>query len=452
MKGTENHEAPQPWTDPYGLAPALPEPAHMDELRDLAGDLASSSRELEATLAPETAQALGENVRKINSHYSNSIEGIVSTYVEIEAGLRKEYTPISAERYKQEIGTAHVQVEKALMRDVLAQPDSNVSDPEFIAQIHRAFFSKLPKDHQFTHDRHGFTRFPVMPGEFRDEPIGINGKLLGQEVNMQIGPETGKALRANMRAFGELYDQHAFRGNEAKMVAMAAAHLKLGWLHPFRDGNGRTIRLHSTFFMAACGVNRSNLWSLSRGLSEKRAEYYNSLFIGNPQPDKDNRERIRFRSENVAMFCEDFLTIAKEQVEFMRGQLRLRTVSDRIDRFAAEHLDGATFGRNKAEAGRLLRAVFNEGSIERAGLPEILPGLSERTIRNITSGLVREGLLETAHIKAPFTIGLTDKAMSGYFPDLCVPAMMGQNKSQTKAPENTAARSRSKAGIEGLER
>lgn len=418
-------DAPEQWTDAYGLAPALPEPSDMDELRDLAAEVAIRSRELEATLAPETAQAIGDKVRIINSHYSNSIEGIVSSYVEIEAGLRKEYTPISAERYKQEIGAAHVQVEKAVMRDVLAQPDVNVSAPAFVAQIHQAFFSKLPPEHQFTHDRHGFTRVPVMPGEFRDEPIGIHGKLLGQEVNMQIGPETGKDLRANMRAFGDLYHQHNFKGSEAKMVAMAAAHLKLGWLHPFRDGNGRTIRLHSTFFMAACGINRSNLWSLSRGLSEKRAEYYNSLFIGNPQPEGENRKLIRFRSENVAMFCEDFLTIAKEQVEFMRGQLRLRTVSDRIDRFAVEHLVGSTYGRNKMEAARLLRAVFNEGSIERAKLPQILPTLSERTIRNITSGLVREGLLETAHIKAPFTIGLPDKAMAGYFPDLCITSMMG---------------------------
>ena len=425
MSNSNPDDAPEQWIDAYGLAPALPEPSDMDELRDLAAEVAIRSRELEATLAPETAQAIGDKVRIINSHYSNSIEGIVSSYVEIEAGLRKEYTPISAERYKQEIGAAHVQVEKAVMRDVLAQPDVNVSAPAFVAQIHQAFFSKLPQEHQFTHDRHGFTRVPVMPGEFRDEPIGIHGKLLGQEVNMQIGPETGKELRANMLAFGELYHQHNFKGSEAKMVAMAAAHLKLGWLHPFRDGNGRTIRLHSTFFMAACGINRSNLWSLSRGLSEKRAEYYNSLFIGNPQPERKNRERIRFRSENVAMFCDDFLTIAKGQVEFMRGQLRLRTVSDRIDRFASEHLVGSAYGRNKMEAARLIRAVFNEGSIERAKLPQILPTLSERTIRNITSGLVREELLETAHIKAPFTIGLPDKAMAGYFPDLCIPSVMG---------------------------
>ena len=348
MSRSKLDDVPERWTDAYGPAPALPYPADRDELRDLAAEVAIRSRELEATLAPETAQAIGDKVRIINSHYSNSIEGIVSSYVEIEAGLRQEYTPFSAERCKQEIGAAHVQVEKAVMRDVLAQPDVNVSAPAFVAQIHQAFFSKLPQEHQFTHDRHGFTRVPVMPGEFRDEPIGIHGKLLGQEVNMQIGPETGQKLRANMRAFGELYHQHNFKGSEAKMVVMAAAHLKLGWLHPFRDGNGCTIRLHSTFFMAACGINRANLWSLSRGLSERRAEYYNSLFIGNPQPERENRKRIRFRSENVAMFCEDFLTIAMENLEFMRGI-----------------------------------------------------------------------------VKAPFTIGLPDKAMAGYFPDLCIPSMMG---------------------------
>lgn len=409
------------WTDRHGLAPALPEPSDMDDLRDLAAEVAIRSRELEATLAPETAQAIGDKVRIINSHYSNSIEGIVSSYVEIEAGLRQEYTPFSAERCKQEIGAAHVQVEKTLMREVLAHPEVNVSNPAFIAQIHRTFFSKLPPEHQYTHEGGHFTNTLVLAGSFRDHPVGTNGPY----GVIPLGPATKAELRGNMAAFGHLYNPDGFKGSEAKMVAMAAAHLKLGWLHPFRDGNGRTIRLHSSLFMARLGVNTKNLWSLSRGLGIRRSEYMNSLFIGNPQPEREDRQRIRFRSENVAMFCEHFLTIAKEQVDFMRGQLRLRTVSDRIDRFAAEHLVGSAYGRNKMEAARLLRAVFNEGSIERAKLPQILPTLSERTIRNITSGLVREGLLETAHIKAPFTIGLPDKAMAGYFPDLCIPSMMG---------------------------
>jgi Fic family protein len=415
------------WTDPYHLAPALPDPEDIDALRDLASEIVTGSRELEATLAPETAEAIGDKLRIINSYYSNSIEGLVTTYrdIESEVGRAESGAPpvqilIPQERYSREVGAAHVQVEKELMKIVLEQK-GNVSHPEFIALIHKNIFSKLPPEHQFTHERGHFTDIPVLPGTLRDGPIHVGNK----DYSAQIGPETKEDLEANMQAFGRIYNPSEFRGGEAQVVAAAAAHLKLGWLHPFRDGNGRTIRLQSTLFLARCGVNRANLWSLSRGLSMHRGRYFSFLAAGNPQPTEGDRKKLTFQSENVAMFCEGFLTIAKEQIHFMKDQLRLRTVSNRIDRFAAEKLARETYGPKKMEAARVLRAVFSEGSVERARMSEILPGMSERTIRSITSGLVKEGLIESKHTRAPFTIGLPAKAMSTYFPDLCIPSLMG---------------------------
>ena len=34
---------------------------------------------------------------------------------------------------------------------------------------------------------------------------------------------------------------------------MAAAHQRLGWIHPFKDGNGCVIRLHSHALLSALG-------------------------------------------------------------------------------------------------------------------------------------------------------------------------------------------------------
>lgn len=438
------------WTDPYHLAPALPDPPDMDELRDLATDVREGSKELEATLAPETAQAIGDKLRIINSFYSNSIEGLVSTYRNIEkevsrveSGEPSVFTPISQDRYAQEVGAAHVQVEKELM-DVVLEQNGNVSHPEFVAHIHKSIFSKLPPEHQFTHERGHFTDIPVLPGTFRDGPIHVGN----MNYSTQIGPTTKEDLEANMQAFGRIYNPATFKGGEAQVVATAAAHLKLGWLHPFRDGNGRTIRLQSTVFLARCGVNRANLWSLSRGLSMRRDVYFGALMAGNPQPTQGNRDKITFQSENVAMFCEDFLAIAKEQIDFMRGQLRLRTVSGRIDRFAAENLSRETYGPNKMEAARLLRAVFNEGSVERAKLPDLLPGMGERTIRKISSGLLKDGLLVSRHTKAPFTIGLPAKAMSTYFPDLCIPSLMGSETAREQVEQKGRVPARKIGGFE----
>lgn len=425
------------WEDKYQLSPALPDAEDMDDLRGLATDVRDGSLALEATLAPATAKAIGAKVRVINSHFSNSIEGLATTYRQIEEEIERERsgkprrmapkgTPISDEQYAHEVARAHVLVEEQLM-DLVLNHGGNVSTPEFVSLIHKSIFSQLPPEHQFTHERGHFTDIPVTPGIFRDGPIHVGNK----DYSDQIGPSTKQDLEACMQAFGRIYDPATFKGGEAQMIAAAASHVKLGWLHPFRDGNGRTIRLHSTLFMARCGVNRANLWSLSRGLSQRRGRYFSFLSAGNPQPMDENRDKITFQSDNTAMFCQGFLTIAKEQVDFMKDQLRLRSVSERIDAFAATELK-AQFGIRSMDAGRLLRVVFQNGQLERQQAYEVLGSLKLRTAQTIVSGLVQDGYLESQSHKSPLTIGLPAKAMSAYFPDLCIPSVMGKDTPKAK--------------------
>lgn len=45
-----------------------------------------------------------------------------------------------------------------------------------------------------------------------------------------------------MARFGEAYTPERYHG-AGKLVAMAAAHHRLMWIHPFLDGNGRVARL-----------------------------------------------------------------------------------------------------------------------------------------------------------------------------------------------------------------
>ncbi len=60
-------------------------------------------------------------------------------------------------------------------------------------------------------------------------------------------PEIQSAL---MNAFAQIYSPGRFHGDE-RLMAMAASHHRLTWLHPFRDGNGRVARLFSGLFLAA---------------------------------------------------------------------------------------------------------------------------------------------------------------------------------------------------------
>lgn len=56
------------------------------------------------------------------------------------------------------------------------------------------------------------------------------------------------------------------------IIALAASHRRLLWIHPFYDGNGRVTRLFSHAYLRHIGIGNS-LWSVSRGLARKVQDY-----------------------------------------------------------------------------------------------------------------------------------------------------------------------------------
>jgi len=56
------------------------------------------------------------------------------------------------------------------------------------------------------------------------------------------------------------------------VIAVAAAHHRFLWIHPFLDGNGRVARLMSHAMLLEIGIG-SALWSVSRGLARNSADY-----------------------------------------------------------------------------------------------------------------------------------------------------------------------------------
>jgi len=63
----------------YALTPYLPGKNTIGPLRDMAQEIIASSARLEGKVALETAAVLGDNLRLINSYYSNLIEGHKTT-------------------------------------------------------------------------------------------------------------------------------------------------------------------------------------------------------------------------------------------------------------------------------------------------------------------------------------------------------------------------------------
>jgi Fic family protein len=398
---------------PYNLSPVLPGKGSMGRLKDMAQEIISASAGLEGRVAAETALALGDRLRLINSYYSNLIEGHKTTIPDIEAALRKDFHQDPEEQYAQELCAAHVETERRFMQWIEGGHAPNICNKRYLCDMHAAFYANLPKDHLFTHAEEGFTEFPVYPGVIRDVNVSVDGQSIH-------GPDH-EDLPALLEEFARVYNPDHSHGDE-RLIAMAASHHRLTWLHPFRDGNGRVTRLFSVLYLARAGVNRSNLWSLSRGLSREKKQYMFELWA----TDSPNAKRGAhyFDDDLLAGFCMFFFKICLDQIRFMEGLLRLDRVESRIDWYVemrAKQADNPL----RAEAAKLLRAAFMRGAVPRGAASEIL-NMSERNARRIVSALLKDGLLQSSSHRSPLTIGLPMHVLAFYFPSLYDPSVIGE--------------------------
>lgn len=74
-----------------------------------------------------------------------------------------------------------------------------------------------------------------------------------------------------MRRFEEAYDA-ARLTKPRQVIAVAAAHHRFLWIHPFLDGNGRIARLMWHAMLMEIGIG-SALWSVPRGLARNSSDY-----------------------------------------------------------------------------------------------------------------------------------------------------------------------------------
>jgi Fic family protein len=214
--------------------------------------------------------------------------------------------------------------------------------------------------------------------------------------------------------------ERAYAGTELRstnqLVAMAAAHHRLAWIHPFGDGNGRVTRLYSHAWIARSGIDARGLWTLSRGLARQRKEYFAALGAADQKRWNDLDGRGNLSDRALAEFCLFMLKTMADQIEFMTGLFQFDTLATRIDRHVRFELVKVS-GRNQERLSRLLKAALIEGQIDRGRVGEIV-GLRGTAARQVIRLAVSEGLLDSPSEKGPLSIVFSAKTLESYFPRL----------------------------------
>jgi Fic family protein len=216
-----------------------------------------------------------------------------------------------------------------------------------------------------------------------------------------------------MQYFAQRYASEGV-GRAGRILAMAAAHHRFNYVHPFPDGNGRVSRLMSHAMVWRADIAAHGLWSISRGLArglESRTEYKRMMDLADSprQSDVDGRGNLSERA--LAEFVTWFLRVAIDQVTFMSELFDLDSLSKRFRLFVARH------DRFKPEAAALLEQTLVRGEIER-GEASRITGLPVRTAQRLLNELVAEGLLASNTPKGLVSLRFPAHTLEELFPRL----------------------------------
>lgn len=373
---------------------------HRAALTDLALGLAQKSAGFRRSLPESLLSSLADLVRSMNCYYSNLIEGHDTHPIDIERALKDDYSKDAIKRDLQLEARAHITVQKWIDADNLK---GRALTADAILEIHRRFCELLPNDLLWIEDPATKEKIKVIPGELRDRDVAVGN-------HVSVSP---LAVPRFLKRFEEVYSK---LGKTETILAAAAAHHRLVWIHPFLDGNGRVARLMSHAMLLEA-LDTGAVWSIARGLARSVDAYKGHLAACDLTRRNDLDGRGHLSEESLTEFTKFFLNTCIDQVSFMEGLMQPDQLRARILLWAEEQM---RLNKLPPKSGAILEAVLYRGELPRADTPAIVDS-SERSTRRVVSSLLEQGVLTSESTRAPlrlaFPATLASRWMPGLFPE-----------------------------------
>lgn len=386
------------------MEPLLPGTSR-SELADLTMEVIGRSQALTQMISsPISRQNIAALVHEMNSYYSNVIEGHKTFPREIERALRNDFSVNDANRANQHLASAHIAVEQLMRARLEQEPDLRIQSADFICWLHHEFYSRLPEELQYG-ERHDGSKYKIEIGKLRDFEV---------DVGRHQPPHQG-SLPDFMRRFDEFYGSGRILATN-QLIALAAAHHRLAWIHPFGDGNGRVARLHSQAWLIRCKADGAGLWTISRGLARQKGEYYAHLSAADQSRLNDFDGRGNLSDKGLAEFCLFFMRSMLDQIDFMASLLDLKTLAARMENHL--HVTYPLWSlKEREQTGRILKAALIDGEIDRTTATRVA-GVSSATGTKLIRKALEAGLLSTPSPKGALRVVFDANVLESYFPKL----------------------------------
>jgi len=378
---------------PYQFEPLVPR-LDVAELAQRTRVVVEASYRLQG-VHTATRAALRDLVRAMNSYYSNLIEGQGTHPANIARALKMDFSQKPDIAQRQRIAVAHIEAEREL--EAARAPQTDVLTSAFLRHAHGSLYGRLaPADRTSPDGR------VIQPGTFRREDVTVG----------RHHPPVHASVPAFLARADEVYGQAL--GFDSLLYTIAAAHHRFAWVHPFLDGNGRACRLqtHCALFPLSNG-----LWSVNRGLARQRTRYYELLANADMPRHGDLDGRGNLSEKMFRAWCEFFIEVCEDQVQFMGRMLDLEDLKRRMAALVTVRGETVSNAVYRKEIVLPLHHIIVAGPISRAEFTQ-MTGLGERTVRDVMRGLLKDGLLASDSHRGSLSIAFPLDSLNLLFPRL----------------------------------
>ena len=380
---------------PHQFEPLLPEDRLMEPLLERASDLTSAATSLGA--AASAQRELRVLLRSMNSYYTNRIEGEHTRPSDIDRALQNDFSSNADLARKQRLAVAHIRTEESCERqmDELVQTQREAGAPAALKSLYTA--DALVWLHEEL-----FTGLPEQDLHLSDGSVMIPGVV--RETRVAVGRHEAPVPESLARFIGRWATVYGgARRGEASVVAVAAAHHRLAWIHPFPDGNGRVARLHTHLALHAMGLTHG-LWSPLRGFARSEERYKALLQAADEHRRGDLDGRGNLSQAALIDWIRYTLDVCIDQVQFMSRLIDAAGMRERLE--AALAFEEAMRSGARREALIPLHYLFvTQAELGRAEF-KTMSGMGDRSATDLVSSLLRMGYLasDSAYGKVRFAI------------------------------------------------
>lgn len=165
------------------------------------------------------------------------------------------------------------------------------------------------------------------------------------------------------------------------IIRAGITHYILVAIHPFVEGNGRTVRAFSTLILMKEGYNVKNFFSLEEHFDTDPGDYYEAIALV-------DRQSPNIGSREITPWLEYFTHVVAEELEKIKDKVRKLSVDTKLK---------VKFGEQIALSERQMRLIeyiSDQGSGGMNELKKVLSMVSEDTILRELRDLLTKGILK----------------------------------------------------------